>query len=44
VAMTKVEDYFYGSVHKTNILGREIIKAYYGIGPSPYISVILVTF
>jgi hypothetical protein len=34
VAMTKVEDYFYGSVHKTNILGREIITAYYGIGPS----------
>jgi feruloyl esterase len=33
VVMTKVEDYFYGSVHKTSILGKKLIKAYYGSRP-----------
>jgi feruloyl esterase len=32
-AMTKVEDYFYGSVHKTSILAKKLIHAYYGRRP-----------
>jgi hypothetical protein len=34
IAEIKVEDYCYGSVHKTNILARKMIKAYYGRHPS----------
>ncbi len=33
-AFEKVEDYFYGSVHETNILARKMIKAYYGVDPN----------
>lgn len=29
----KVEDYVYGSVNKTSILAKKLIKAYYGKGP-----------
>jgi feruloyl esterase len=32
--MTKVEDYFYGSVHETSILAKKLISVYYGNGPS----------
>ena len=33
VAMEKVKDYFYGSVHETAILAKKLIRAYYGKRP-----------